>query len=84
MPVVKVQKMTPADGPEAYLNIFKRMATAAGWAPEQWVAVLIPCLIGPVQQVVDMLLSADLNDYAQVRAVILQTLNLSPDASVQY
>lgn len=30
MPVVKVQKITTADEPEAYLNTFERMVTAAG------------------------------------------------------
>lgn len=35
-PVVKVQKMTPADDLEAYLNMFEHTATTVGWAPDQW------------------------------------------------
>lgn len=42
--------------------------------------VLIPCLIRLAQQVIDTLLTRDLNDYTKVRAAILQTLNLSPEA----
>lgn len=72
--------MTPADDPEAYLNIFERTMMAVGWAPDQWAAVLISYLIRPAQQVVHTLLPADLNVYAQVRAAILKTFNLSPKA----
>lgn len=80
MPVVRVQKMTPVDDPEVYLNIFEHMATAAGWAPQQWAMVLIPCLVRPACQVVDTLPAVDLNNYAKVRAATLQTLDLSPEA----
>lgn len=45
-PVVKVQKMMPADDPEACLNTFEHTATAAVWAPQQWAVVLIPYLNG--------------------------------------
>lgn len=79
-PAVKVQKMMPEDDPEALLNAFKRTAMAVGWAQTQWVAMLILCLIGLVQQEVDTVPEADLNDYTKVCAAILQTLNLSPEA----
>lgn len=70
--------MTPVDDPEAYLNAFERMATAARWAQTQWAIVLIPCLIGPAQQAVDTLPASDLNDSPKMNATILQMLNLSP------
>lgn len=42
--------------------------------------MLIPCLIRPTQQAVDTLLAADLADYFKVKAIILQTLNISSEA----
>lgn len=57
--------MMPVDGPEAYLNTFKQMATAAGWAQTQWATVLILCLTGPAQQAVDTLPAFDLHDYTK-------------------
>lgn len=71
-PNVWVQKMTKQDDPEASRNGFERTSTAAGW----WGVVLIPCLIGPAQQDMDNLTTADLADCKRVKAAILQTLNL--------
>lgn len=79
-PLVRVQKMTTEDDADEFLNAFERTATVAGWAQTQWVAVLIPCLISPAQQAMDILPAGDLNDYAKVRAAILHTLNLSLEA----
>lgn len=70
--------MTPANDPEAYLNTFERMATAAGWERATWAAVLIPCLISPAQQVMETVALADLNDYDKACAAILNMFNLSP------
>lgn len=66
LPAVSVQKMTPANDPEAYLNAFEWMAIAAGWERKTWAAVLSPCLIGPAQQAVDMVPITDLNAYDKV------------------
>lgn len=33
-----------------FLNVFERTASVARWPEDQWAPVLIPCLIGPVQQ----------------------------------
>lgn len=52
---MKVQKITPADDLEALLNTFERTATTTGWPIIQWVAALIPCLVGLVQQAMDTL-----------------------------
>lgn len=52
-PAVKVQKMTPADNPEAFLNSFEHTTTAAGWPEDQCAAILILCLVGLAQQAVD-------------------------------
>lgn len=62
-PAVKVQKMTPADDPEAYLNAFEQTATITSWPEELWAASLIPCLMGPAQQVVDMLPAIEVGGY---------------------
>lgn len=68
-----------AEDLEAYVNAFEQMATTMRWAPQQWVAVLIPCLISPTQvpTAIDTLPASELNDYMIVRAAILQTLDFS-------
>lgn len=48
-PIVRVQKMTAADDPEEFLNAFECTAMVAGWPQDQWVLILIPCLIGSAQ-----------------------------------
>lgn len=75
----QVQKITPADDPEAYLNTFEWMAKAARWGKVTWPGVLMPCLIGSVQQAVDTVPLADLNNYDKIRTAILQMLNLIPE-----
>lgn len=70
-PLVLVQKMTVKDVPEAFLSTFERTAATAGWAQSQWASMLVPCLIGSAQQVVDTLPASDLNDYTKVQAAIL-------------
>lgn len=72
---VKVQKMITEDDPEAYLSSFERTAQAVNWPESQWVAVLIPCLVGPAQQAVHTLPDMKVTDYKRVRVAILLTFS---------
>lgn len=65
-PQVKVQKMITADDPKASLNAFVCTVTAAGLPEGQWVAMLIPCLVGPAQQAIDTLPMGDVVDYKEI------------------
>uniref|UniRef100_A0ABM5FW80 CCHC-type domain-containing protein n=1 Tax=Pogona vitticeps TaxID=103695 RepID=A0ABM5FW80_9SAUR len=76
---IRIQKMTATDDPEAYLHTFERVATAAGWPRDQWTLVLIPCLTGLLQEVVDTLGVQEATRYDAVKNAILSTLNLTEE-----
>uniref|UniRef100_A0ABM5FAW1 CCHC-type domain-containing protein n=1 Tax=Pogona vitticeps TaxID=103695 RepID=A0ABM5FAW1_9SAUR len=76
---IRMQKMTNTDDPEAYLHTFERVATAAGWPRDQWTLVLIPCLTGLLQEVVDTLGVQEATRYDAVKNAILSTLNLTEE-----
>lgn len=59
-PLIKVQKMTPDDNLDTFVNAFERTAIAAIWPKAQWATVLIQYLIRPAQQAVGTLPAADL------------------------
>lgn len=80
IPDLCVDKMTCGDDPEAYFNAFERMVTTAGLERAMWVAILIPCLIGPAKQAVDSLAIGDITDNDKVKSAILKMLNLIPEA----
>ncbi|XP_078240795.1 uncharacterized protein LOC144586395 [Pogona vitticeps] len=77
---IRMQKMSNTDDPEAYLHTFERVATAAGWPKEQWTLILIPCLTGVLQEVIDTLSVQEAAQYETVKGAILQTLNLTEEA----
>lgn len=79
-PAIRIPKMTTDDDQEAFSNTLERSARAASWPEEQWAAILIPCLVGPAQQVVDTIPPKDVMDYGKMRDAILQMFNLSPKA----
>lgn len=72
--------MIQDDDPKSFLNEFEWTTTAAGWPETQWAIVLISCLIGPAQEAMDTLLTANLANYWKVLDDILQPLNLSLEA----
>uniref|UniRef100_A0ABM5GND3 CCHC-type domain-containing protein n=1 Tax=Pogona vitticeps TaxID=103695 RepID=A0ABM5GND3_9SAUR len=76
---IRMQKMTSSDDPEAYLHTFERVAVAAGWPREQWTLILIPCLTGLLQEVVDTLSTQEASQYESVKRAILRTLNLTEE-----
>ncbi|XP_078232779.1 uncharacterized protein LOC140707593 [Pogona vitticeps] len=76
---IRMQKMTSSDDPEAYLHTFERVALAAGWPKDQWTLVLIPCLTGLLQEVVDTLSTQEATQYEVVKEAILRTLNLTEE-----
>uniref|UniRef100_A0A674J7E0 SCAN box domain-containing protein n=1 Tax=Terrapene triunguis TaxID=2587831 RepID=A0A674J7E0_9SAUR len=71
--------MVPGDDPEAFLVIFERVAVVAGWAPEQWASILAPYLTGTAQTVYRGLSVEAAQDYSQVKAAILDALDVSPE-----
>ncbi|XP_078243772.1 uncharacterized protein LOC144587360 [Pogona vitticeps] len=74
-----MQKMSNTDDPEAYLHTFERVALAAGWPRDQWTLILIPCLTGLLQEVVDTLSTQEAAQYETVKNAILRTLNLTEE-----
>lgn len=50
--------MTVQDVVEVYLA-FKQLAKAVEWPEDQWVAILIPCLVQSTQQAVDTIPAED-------------------------
>lgn len=77
---LKLQKTGPADDPEAFLHTFEKVAEAAKWSREQWTLILMPCLTGLVQEIVDTMVPEDVKECDKVKATILGTLNLSEEA----
>ncbi|XP_078244616.1 uncharacterized protein LOC140705774 [Pogona vitticeps] len=77
---IRIQKMSASDDPEAYLHTFERVAVAAGWPKEQWTLILVPCLTGLLQEVVDTLSPQEAAQYESVKTAILRTLNLTEEA----
>uniref|UniRef100_A0ABM5GJW1 CCHC-type domain-containing protein n=1 Tax=Pogona vitticeps TaxID=103695 RepID=A0ABM5GJW1_9SAUR len=76
---IRMQKMSNSDDPEAYLHTFERVAVAAGWPKEQWTLILIPCLTGLLQEVVDTLSAQEAAQYEMIKKAILCTLNLTEE-----
>ena len=63
--------MSSTDDPEEYLHTFKRVAIAARWPKEQWTLILIPCLTGLLQEVIDTLSPDDVARCEVVKTAIL-------------
>ena len=72
--------MGVSNDPEAYLHTFERVVVAAGWLKEQWTLILIPCLTGVLQEVVDTLAAGESSQYEVVNTAILRTLNLTEES----
>ncbi|XP_039350382.1 uncharacterized protein LOC120374581 [Mauremys reevesii] len=78
-PPIRLTKMWPGDDPEAFLVTFERVAIVAGWAQDQWATILAPYLTGTAQTVYRGLSVEAAQDYSQVKAAILDTLDVSPE-----
>nr|XP_042704076.1 zinc finger and SCAN domain-containing protein 9-like [Chrysemys picta bellii] len=78
-PPIRLTKMVPGDDPEAFLVTFERVAAVAGWVPELWASILAPYLTGTAQMVYRGLSVEAAQDYSQVKAAILDALDVSPE-----
>uniref|UniRef100_A0A8C3T9Z0 SCAN box domain-containing protein n=1 Tax=Chelydra serpentina TaxID=8475 RepID=A0A8C3T9Z0_CHESE len=78
-PPVRLTKMGPTDDPEAFLVTFERVVLVAGWAPDQWATLLAPYLTGTAQMVYRGLSAEEARDYTQVKAAVLDALDISPE-----
>ncbi|XP_044860020.1 SCAN domain-containing protein 1-like [Mauremys mutica] len=78
-PPIRLTKTSPSDDPEAFLVTFERVAVIAGWAPHQWASLLAPYLTGTTQTVYRGLSTDATQDYRQVKAAILDALDVSPE-----
>lgn len=76
---VRLTKMGPEDDPEAFLVTFERVAQVSGWAPDQWATLLAPFLTRAAQTVYQGVSTGDAQDYTQVKAAILEALDVSPE-----
>uniref|UniRef100_A0A674I3D2 SCAN box domain-containing protein n=1 Tax=Terrapene triunguis TaxID=2587831 RepID=A0A674I3D2_9SAUR len=68
--------MGPTDDPDAFLGIFERVATAAGWERATWALRLAPYLGGEAQAAYMALGETQSRDYVAVKAVILDQVGL--------
>lgn len=67
----RLRKLSSDDDVEAFLYAFEATAKVAGWPKPQWVTILGPYLTGPAQVVLKTLPLGELDNYNQVKAVIL-------------
>lgn len=63
---IRILKMTSNNDPELFLNSFEQSALAAGWPEDQWVSILILCLVESAQQVIETLALEELTDSGEV------------------
>ncbi|XP_051970081.1 neurotrophin receptor-interacting factor homolog [Xyrauchen texanus] len=83
LPPPALQKMGPADDPEAFLDLFERTAEIWGWPRNQWAARLVPLLSGEAQLAAKQLPATSLLAYTDLRRAILQRVGRSPEESRQ-
>uniref|UniRef100_A0A8C3FJW3 SCAN box domain-containing protein n=1 Tax=Chrysemys picta bellii TaxID=8478 RepID=A0A8C3FJW3_CHRPI len=76
--------MGPDDDPEAFLVTFEQVALVAGCPQVQWATHLAPYLTGTAQMAYRGLATEDARDYSQVKAAILDTLDISPETFRQW
>ena len=65
---------------EAFFEIFERLAAQRKWPYESWVTLIAPNLTGEAQKAYVNLEQPDGEDYAAVKAAILRTYELVPEA----
>lgn len=58
---------------------FEWVALAAPWPPKQWVTILAPYLTGRAQMTFRGLPTKEAQDYGQVKAAMLNTLDITPE-----
>uniref|UniRef100_A0A452HFT9 SCAN box domain-containing protein n=1 Tax=Gopherus agassizii TaxID=38772 RepID=A0A452HFT9_9SAUR len=75
--------MSPNNDPEAFLVTFEWVAVVAGWAPDQWATLLAPYLTGTALTVYRGLSTDAALDYRQIKAAILDALDMSPETTRQ-
>ncbi len=76
---VPLMKMGPHDDPEAFVDLFEKIAEACGWACAHWSVRLIPLLTGEAQVAAQQLPVANLLAYDDLKRAILQRVGLSPE-----
>ncbi|MGH0150207.1 UNVERIFIED_CONTAM: hypothetical protein FKN15_017633 [Acipenser sinensis] len=69
----RLTKMMAEDQPEAYLEVFKVMATSAVWPQAQWANYLLPQLTGEAQAAARTLSPTDMINYPTLMAAISAT-----------
>ncbi len=76
---VPLMKMGPHDDPEAFVDLFEKIAEACGWARAHWSVRLIPLLTGEAQVAAQQLPVANLLAYDDLKRAILQRVGWSPE-----
>lgn len=77
--LIKHTKIELRDILDAFLFSFERVTTAARWPSVHWAILLAPYLTGPAQAVYWSLSSVDTQDYAQVKAAILDIFDINAE-----
>ncbi|XP_069370615.1 uncharacterized protein [Paralichthys olivaceus] len=78
-PAVSLQRMTPEDDTEAYLDLFEGTAEACGWPEEERAVRLLPLLTGAAQLAAHSLPASSRQDYQRLRKAILDRLGCTPE-----
>ena len=76
---VSLQKMTPGDDIEAFLQVFKLAAEASGWPQEQWALRLLPLLTGEGLTTAHALPATTRAAYLQLRRALTDRLGLTEE-----
>ncbi|XP_068121096.1 uncharacterized protein [Hyperolius riggenbachi] len=78
-----LQKMTPHDDVEAFLNTFERTAEREAWPKTQWAGLVAPFLTGDSQKAYFDLTAEDAQDYEKLKLEILRRLGVTPAVRAQ-
>lgn len=70
-PAIRIPKMTAKDDPEVFLKSLECSSWVAGWPEDQWVAILIPCLMGLAQLAVDTVAPEEVMNNSEIQDAIL-------------
>ena len=74
-----IHKMSEADDPQSFLEMFEATAEACGWPAEEWAVRLLPLLSGEAQTAALGLPPAAGGEYRHVRRAVLDRLGLTPE-----
>ena len=76
---LSLHKMSPADDPQSFLDMFVVVAGTCGWPEAEWAVRLLPLLSGDAQTAALQLPPASRQSFGEVRRAVLDRLGLTPE-----